>query len=196
VHRPEDRAGSPFPDYCGGGLPGDEASPDTDPGLVATKFREPSNFAFPFGAHIIVSEVDAETGQIEILRYIAVDDIGNQLNQLLVEGQLHGGVPQGPGQALWEHGICDDDGQLLTGEFMDYAMPRATMMPWIESGHTITPSPVNPPGVKGVGEAGTIGSTPAMVNSVLEALSHPGIRHLDMPLTPEKVWNAVNGVKA
>jgi carbon-monoxide dehydrogenase large subunit len=170
--------------------------PDTDPGLVATKFWEPSNFAFPFGAHIIVSEVDAETGQIEIIRYVAVDDIGNQLNPLLVEGQLHGGVAQGLGQALWEHGIYDDDGQLLTGEFMDYAMPRARMMPWIESGHTITPSPVNPLGVKGVGEAGTIGSTPAMVNSVLDALSHLGIHHLDMPLTPEKVWNAINGAKA
>jgi carbon-monoxide dehydrogenase large subunit len=170
--------------------------PDTDPGLVVTKFWEPSNFAFPFGAHIIVSEVDAETGQIEIIRYVAVDDIGNQLNPLLVEGQLHGGVAQGLGQALWEHGIYDDNGQLLTGEFMDYVMPRARMMPWIESGHTITPSPVNPLGVKGVGEAGTIGSTPAMVNSVIDALSHLGIRHLDMPLTPEKVWNAINGAKA
>jgi carbon-monoxide dehydrogenase large subunit len=170
--------------------------PDTDPGLVVTKFWEPSNFAFPFGAHIIVSEVDAETGQIEIVRYVAVDDIGNQLNPLLVEGQLHGGVAQGLGQALWEHGVYDDNGQLLTGEFMDYVMPRARMMPWIESGHTITPSPVNPLGVKGVGEAGTIGSTPAMVNSVIDALSHLGIRHLDMPLTPEKVWNAINGAKA
>ena len=167
--------------------------PDTDPGLVATKFWEPSNFAFPFGAHIIVSEVDRETGQIEIKRYVAVDDIGNQLNPLLVEGQVHGGAAQGLGQALWEHGIYDDNGQLMTGEFMDYAMPRASMMPWVECSHTTTPSPVNPLGVKGVGEAGTIGSTPAMVNSVMDALMPLGIRHLDMPLTPEKVWKAING---
>jgi aerobic carbon-monoxide dehydrogenase large subunit len=170
--------------------------PDTDPGLVATKFWEPSNFAFPFGAHIVVSEVDRDTGEIAIKRYMAVDDIGNQLNPLLVDGQLHGGAAQGLGQALWEHGIYDDNGQLVTGEFMDYVMPRARMMPWIESSHTVTPSPVNPLGVKGVGEAGTIGSTPAMVNSVVDALSPLGIRHVDMPLTPEKVWKIVNGATA
>ena len=174
--------------------------PDTDPGLVATKFWEPSNFAFPFGAHIIVSEVDRETGQIEIKRYVAVDDIGNQLNPLLVDGQLHGGAAQGLGQALWEQAVYDDDGQLITGSFMDYVMPRASMMPWIESSHTVTPSPVNPLGVKGVGEAGTIGATPAMVNSVVDALAPLGIRHIDMPLSPEKVWltinKAVNGAKA
>jgi carbon-monoxide dehydrogenase large subunit len=170
--------------------------PDTDPGLVATKFWEPSNFAFPFGAHIIVSEVDRDTGEIAIKRYVAVDDIGNQLNPLLVDGQLHGGAAQGLGQALWEQAVYDDNGQLITGEFMDYCMPRARMMPWIESSHTVTPSPVNPLGVKGVGEAGTIGSTPAMVNSVIDALSTLGIRHIDMPLTNEKIWNLVNGAKA
>jgi carbon-monoxide dehydrogenase large subunit len=170
--------------------------PDTDPGLVATKFWEPSNFTFPFGAHIIVSEVDPETGEIAIRRYVAVDDIGNQLNPLLVDGQLHGGAAQGLGQALWEQAVYDDNGQLITGEFMDYCMPRARMMPWIESAHTVTPSPVNPLGVKGVGEAGTIGSTPAMVNSVVDALSTLGVRHIDMPLTPEKIWKLVNGVQA
>ncbi|MDQ1469514.1 MAG: aerobic carbon-monoxide dehydrogenase large subunit [Bryobacterales bacterium] len=170
--------------------------PDTDPGLVATKFWEPSNFAFPFGAHIIVSEVDRDTGEIAIKRYVAVDDIGNQLNPLLVDGQLHGGAAQGLGQALWEQAVYDDNGQLITGEFMDYCMPRARMMPWIESSHTVTPSPVNPLGVKGVGEAGTIGSTPAMVNSVIDALSTLGVRHIDMPLTNEKIWNLVNGAKA
>jgi len=165
--------------------------PGTDPGLVATKFWEPPNFTYPFGAHIIVSEVDRETGHIEILRYVAVDDIGNILNPLLVDGQLHGGAAQGLGQALWEQAVYDDNGQLVTGEFMDYAMPRARSMPWIESSHTCTPSPVNPLGVKGVGEAGTIGSTPAMVNSVIDALSPLGIRHVDMPLTPEKIWKIV-----
>jgi carbon-monoxide dehydrogenase large subunit len=126
---------------------------------------------------------------------VAVDDIGNQLNPLLVDGQLHGGAAQGLGQALWEHGIYDDNGQLVTGEFMDYVMPRARMMPWIESSHTCTPSPVNPLGVKGVGEAGTIGSTPAMVNSVIDALSPLGVRHIDMPLTPEKIWK-LTGARA
>jgi carbon-monoxide dehydrogenase large subunit len=170
--------------------------PGTDPGMVATKFWEPSNFTYPFGAHIIVSQIDKETGHITIERYVAVDDIGNILNPLLVDGQLHGGAAQGLGQALWEQAVYDDNGQLITGEFMDYAMPRARSMPWIESSHTCTPSPVNPLGVKGVGEAGTIGSTPAMVNSVVDALSHLGVRHIDMPLTPEKIWKIVSEVKA
>ncbi|MCU1325753.1 MAG: xanthine dehydrogenase, molybdenum binding subunit apoprotein [Bryobacterales bacterium] len=168
----------------------------SEPGLVATRFWEPSNFAYPYGAHIIVSEVDPETGQITIKRYMAVDDIGNIINPLLVDGQLHGGVAQGLGQALWEHGVYDDNGQLVTGEFMDYTMPRARMMPWVESAHTITPSPVNPLGAKGVGEAGTIGSTPAMVNSVVDALSPLGVRHIDMPMTSEKIWKLIHGSKA
>ena len=165
--------------------------PDTDPGLVVTRFWEPSNFAFPFGAHIAVTEVDRDTGAIKILRYIAVDDCGNILNPLLVDGQVHGGVAQGLGQALWEQAVYEDNGQLVTGEMMDYALPRAHMMPWIESDHTCTPSPVNPLGVKGVGEAGTIGASPAMVNSVVDALSPLGVRHIDMPMTPEKVWKLV-----
>jgi carbon-monoxide dehydrogenase large subunit len=167
-----------------------------EPGLVATRFWEPPNFTYPFGAHIVVSEVDRETGEIAIKRYLAVDDIGNILNPLLVDGQLHGGAAQGLGQALWENGVYDDNGQLVSGEFMDYALPKARMMPWIESAHTTTPSPVNPMGVKGVGEAGTIGSTPAMVNSVVDALAPLGIRHIDMPLTPEKIWRLVSGSHA
>ena len=131
--------------------------PNTEPGLVATHFWEPPNFTFPFGAHIVVTEVDRDTGQVEIKRYVAVDDCGNIINPLLVDGQVHGGVVQGLGQALWEQAVYDDNGQLITGELMDYAMPKASMMPWIESSHTVTPSPVNPLGVKGVGEAGTIG---------------------------------------
>ncbi|MDP9171963.1 MAG: molybdopterin-dependent oxidoreductase, partial [Acidobacteriota bacterium] len=181
----------PFTQIAGAAYRALKLPPDTDPGLVVTKFWEPSNFTFPFGAHIIVSEVDRETGEIAIQRYLAVDDIGNIINPLLVDGQLHGGVAQGLGQALWEEAVYDDSGQLVTGEFMDYAMPRARMMPWIESAHTCTPSPVNPLGVKGVGEAGTIGSTPAMVNSVVDALSPLGVRHIDMPLTPEKIWKLI-----
>lgn len=165
--------------------------PDTQPGLVATQFWEPPNFTFPFGAHMVITEVDRETGKIDIRRYVAVDDCGKIINPLIVAGQVHGGVAQGLGQALWEEAVYDDNGQLVTGELTDYAVPRAHMMPWIESSHTETPSPVNPLGVKGVGEAGTIGCTPAVVNSVVDALSHLGVRHIDMPLTPEKIWKLV-----
>ena len=167
--------------------------PNTEPGLVATRFWEPPNFTFPFGAHIVVTEIDGQTGAIKIRRYVAVDDCGNIINPLIVDGQVHGGVAQGLGQALWEQAVYDENGQLLTGELMDYAVPRAHMMPWIESEHTTTPSPVNPLGVKGVGEAGTIGCSPAVVNSVVDALSPLGVRHIDMPLTPEKIWNVLAG---
>jgi carbon-monoxide dehydrogenase large subunit len=170
--------------------------PNTEPGLVATHFWEPPNFTFPFGSHIVVSEVDRETGAIEIRRYIAVDDCGKIINPLLVAGQVHGGVAQGLGQALWEQAVYDDSGQLITGELTDYALPKAHFMPWIESSHTETPSPVNPLGVKGVGEAGTIGCSPAVVNSVVDALSPLGVRHIDMPLTPEKIWKLIEGGRA
>jgi carbon-monoxide dehydrogenase large subunit len=165
----------------------------TDPGLVATKFWEPPNFTFPFGSHIVITDVDPETGQIAIRRYVAVDDCGKLINPLLVAGQVHGGVAQGLGQALWEEAVYDDNGQLVSGELTDYAVPRAHMMPWIEASHTVTPSPVNPLGVKGVGEAGTIGCSPAVVNSVVDALSHLGVRHIDMPMTPEKIWKLIQG---
>ncbi len=165
--------------------------PGETPGLVATNFWEPSNFTFPFGAHIVITEVDKDTGAIALKRYVAVDDCGKIINPLLVDGQVHGGVVQGLGQALWEQAVYDDDGQLVTGELMDYALPKASNIPWIETGHTETPSPVNPLGVKGVGEAGTIGCSPAVVNSVVDALSPLGVRHIDMPLTPEKIWNLV-----
>ena len=165
--------------------------PNTQPGLVATHFWEPPNFTFPFGAHIVVSEVDRETGDIQIRRYIAVDDCGKIINPLLVAGQVHGGVAQGLGQALWEQAVYDENGQLLTGELTDYAIPKAHFMPFIESSHTETPSTVNPLGVKGVGEAGTIGCSPAVVNSVVDALCPLGVRHIDMPLTPEKIWRLI-----
>jgi carbon-monoxide dehydrogenase large subunit len=161
------------------------------PGLTATRFWEPSNFAYPFGAHIAITDVDRETGDISIRRYVAVDDIGNVINPLLVDGQVHGGVAQGLGQALYEQAVYDENGQLLSGELTDYAIPRATMMPKIETDNTVTPSPVNPLGAKGVGEAGTIGASPAIVNSVVDALRPLGVKHLDMPLTPEKIWRLV-----
>lgn len=170
--------------------------PDTEPGLVATSFWEPTNFTFPFGAHIVVTDVDPDTGDVKITRYVAVDDCGKIINPLIVAGQIHGGIAQGIGQALYEQMVYDENGQILTGEFTDYALPKAANIPFIESSHTETPSPVNPLGVKGVGEAGAIGAPPAIVNSVVDALSHLGIRHLDMPLTPEKVWSAIQGARS
>jgi carbon-monoxide dehydrogenase large subunit len=181
----------PFAEVAAAAYHAKKLPPNTEPGLVSTHFWEPPNFTFPFGAHLVVTEVDRETGAIEIRRYLAVDDCGKIINPLLVAGQVHGGVAQGLGQALWEQAVYDDNGQLLTGELTDYAIPKAQFMPWIESSHTETPSPVNPLGVKGVGEAGTIGCSPAVVNSVVDALSPLGVRHIDMPLTPEKIWKLI-----
>jgi carbon-monoxide dehydrogenase large subunit len=170
--------------------------PGLEPGLDATSFYEPSNCTFPFGTHVAVVEVDPQTGVTKFLRYVAVDDCGNILSPLLVEGQIHGGIAQGIAQALFEEVIYDENGQLITATLMDYAVPKANMLPHYELASTITPSPVNPLGVKGVGEAGTIGSTPCVVNAVLDALSPFGIRHLDMPLKPETVWRAIRDAKA
>ena len=168
-----------------------ELPPDVEPGLEATHFFEPSNFTYPFGAHISIVEVDPETGEIDLQRYVAVDDCGNIINPLLVDGQVHGGIAQGLGQALYEGAVYDENGQLLTGSFMDYAIPKATQVPRFETEHTTTPSPVNPLGVKGVGEAGTIASSPCLVNAVVDALSPFGITDIDMPLTPNRVWQAI-----
>ena len=166
--------------------------PGTEPGLAATRFFEPSNFAFPFGAHICVTEVDKETGEVDIQRFVAVDDCGRIINPLLVEGQIHGGIAQGLGPAFQEGVIYDDEGQLLNGTLMDYSIPKARNMPWIETDRTETPSPVNPLGTKGVGEAGTIGSLPAFVNSVVDALSPLGIEHIDIPMTSQSIWKAIH----
>jgi carbon-monoxide dehydrogenase large subunit len=165
--------------------------PGFEPGLEASSFFEPPNCTFPFGTHIVAVDVDRDTGQVKILKYIAVDDCGKQVNPLLVEGQVQGGIAQSIGAALMERTVYDENGQLLTGEFMDYAIPRATDIPDYVLGSTETPSPSNPLGVKGVGEAGTIGSTPAIANAVIDALSPLGIRHLDLPFTPERVWRAI-----
>jgi carbon-monoxide dehydrogenase large subunit len=163
-----------------------------EPGLEASSFFEPANFTFPFGTHIVAVEIDRDTGAVTFRKYVAVDDCGTQINPLLVEGQVQGGIAHSLGQALFEQTVYDENGQLLTGEFMDYAIPRATDIPEYILGHTVTPSPVNPLGVKGVGEAGTIGATPAIANAVMDALAPVGVRHLDLPLTPERVWRAIH----
>ena len=170
--------------------------PGTEPGLEETHFFEPPNFTFPFGAHVVLAEVDPETGEARILRYVAVDDVGNMINPLLVRGQIHGGIAQGAGQALEEEVIYGEGGQPLNATLMHYALPKAHLLPRFELDHTTTPTDVNPLGAKGVGEAGTIGSTPAVVNAVLDALAPFGVRHLDMPLRPEKVWRAIQAAQA
>ncbi len=167
--------------------------PGMEPGLDVTRFFEPSNFTFPFGTHVCVVEIDGETGEPRITKYVAVDDCGNVINPLLVEGQIHGGLVQGIAQALHEEVVYDENGQLLTGSLMDYAVPRAHDFPEFELDRTVTPSPVNPMGVKGVGEAGTIGSTPAVVNAVIDALAPLGVTHIDMPLRSEKIWKILKG---
>jgi len=166
-----------------------------EPGLEASTFYDPPNFVFPFGAHIAVVEVDPETGHVNLTRYVAVDDCGHQINPMIVEGQVHGGVVQGIGQALWEHAVYADNGQLLTGSLSDYAIPRADMLPDIEVLSTVTPSPHQPLGVKGIGEAGTIVSTCTVYNAVIDALEPFGVKSIHMPMTPERVFNAMATAK-
>jgi len=162
-----------------------------EPGLEAQAFYDPNNFVFPFGAHACIVEVDSETGQTKILRYVAVDDCGRVINPLIVDGQIQGGIAQGIAQALYEFAYYDESGQLLSASLMDYAVPKASHIPRFELDRTETPSPVNPLGLKGIGEAGTIASTVAVVNAVVDALSPYGIIHIDMPLTPPRVWQAI-----
>ena len=162
-----------------------------EPGLDFASFYDPANFVYPFGAHICVVEVDKDTGEVKVTRYITVDDAGNIINPMIVEGQVHGGVAHGIGQALYEGAVYDDSGQLLNGSMLDYCMPRADNFPMFETDTTVTPCPHNPLGVKGIGEAGTIGSTPAVVNAVVDALSDYGVKDLQMPLTPQRVWAAM-----
>jgi carbon-monoxide dehydrogenase large subunit len=168
---------------------------DLEPYLDETSYHDTPNCTWPFGTHVAVVEVDEETGVVDLVRYVAVDDVGKKINPMIVDGQLHGGIAQGVGQALWEEAIYDDDGQLLSGSMLDYALPRASWLPNFELDETVTPSPVNPLGVKGVGEAGTIASTAAVANAVIDALSVHGIRHLDMPFTAPKVWAALQAAK-
>jgi len=167
--------------------------PGLDPGLSEEAFWEPSNMTYPFGCHISMVEIDRETGEPALLKLVAVDDAGTLVNPLIVEGQIHGGLAQGIGQAMIEEVVYNEDGQLVTGSFLDYAMPRAIDFPRFELESTVTPTPVNPLGAKGVGEAGTLGSTPCIVSAVVDALSEFGVKHVDMMLRPEKLWRIIQG---
>ena len=169
-----------------------------EPGLEETSFYDPSNFCFPFGAHACVVEIDPDTGQVKIVRYLAVDDVGNVINPMIVDGMVHGGIAQGAAQALWEGTVYDDQsGQLVTGSLMDYALPKADMLPMYETDRTETPTPVNPLGIKGAGETGTIAATPAVANAVIDALSGLGVDHIEtMPLTPERVWTTLQAAQS
>ena len=170
--------------------------PGLEPGLSEEAFFEPANNTYPFGCVITMLEIDRETGEPTLLKLVAVDDAGHLINPLIVEGQIHGGLAQGIGQAMVEEAVYNDDGQLLTGSFMDYALPRATDFPRFELHATVTPTPVNPLGAKGVGEAGTLGSTPSIVNAAVDALAEFGVTHIDMMLRPEKLWRIIHGGQA
>jgi aerobic carbon-monoxide dehydrogenase large subunit len=175
---------------------GDSMPAGVEPNLEATTFYDPPNFTFPFGSHIAEVEVDAETGMVTIERYTAIDDCGNVINPMIVEGQVHGGIVQSIAQALFEETVYDEGGQILTGSLVDYMIPSAADLPRMDSGRTVTPSPSNPLGAKGIGEAGTIAASACVVNAVVDALSGIGVRHLDMPLQPARVWEAIQQAKA
>jgi carbon-monoxide dehydrogenase large subunit len=170
--------------------------PGEEPFLDDTSYYDPPSCTFPFGTHVAVVEVDPETGEVTLSRYVAVDDVGRVINPLIVDGQVHGGIVQGVAQALWEGAVYDENGQLQTASMTEYAVPKAEFLPTIEVDRTETLTDVNPLGVKGAGETGTIASTPAVVNAVMDALAPLGIMHVDMPLTPERVWRAIEQAKA
>ncbi|HVX29010.1 MAG TPA: xanthine dehydrogenase family protein molybdopterin-binding subunit [Nitrolancea sp.] len=165
------------------------------PGLEETYFFDPVSNTFPFGAHVCVVEVDKDSGKTNVRRYVAVDDVGNVINPMIVDGQIHGGIAQGLAQAVLESAVYDDNGQLLSGTMMDYAIPKASSFPNYELDRTVTPCPFNPMGLKGVGEAGTIASTPAIMNAIIDALSPYGVEHFDMPATPQRIWEFVQEQK-
>jgi carbon-monoxide dehydrogenase large subunit len=166
-----------------------------EPGLDAQVVYDPPNFVFPFGTHVAVVEVDTETGEVELVDYAAVDDCGPQVNPMIVEGQLHGGIVQGAAQALWEEAVYDEDGNLRNASLMDYLVPSAAEVPSIRLDHTVTPSPTNDLGVKGIGEAGTIGAAPAVMNALIDALAPLGITDMAMPARPERVWSAIQDAR-
>jgi carbon-monoxide dehydrogenase large subunit len=173
-------------------LPNGENLPEgMEPGLEDTTFYDPENFVFPFGAHACVVDVDAETGKVDIVRYVAVDDCGPAVNPMLIDGQIHGGVAHAIGQALFERIHYDEEGQLITGTFVDYALPSAADLPSIETDRTETRSPVNSLGVKGIGEAGTIAASAAVTNAVIDALRPLGVTYVNMPLGPMRVWEQI-----
>jgi carbon-monoxide dehydrogenase large subunit len=167
-----------------------------EPFLDDTSYYDPPDCTFPFGTHIAVVEIDADTGEVKLERYVAVDDVGTVINPLIVDGQIQGGIAQGVAQALWEGAAYDENGQLVTSSLMEYAVPKADYFPRIELDRTETPTTVNPLGIKGVGETGTIASTPAVANAVMDALAPLGIGHVDMPLTPERVWRAMQEARS
>jgi len=166
-----------------------------EPNLEAQATWDPPNFTFPFGTHVAVVEVDTETGSVHLRDYVAVDDCGNQVNPLIVEGQVHGGIVQGLGQALWEEAVHDADGNPSNVTFADYLIPGASELPSFTLGTTVTPSPTNPMGVKGIGEAGTIASAPALVNAIVDALTPFGVTAIEMPCTPERIWSALQDAR-
>ncbi len=163
-----------------------------EPNLQEQVNFDPPNFAFPFGTHVAVVEIDTDTGGVELVDYVAVDDCGKQVNPLIVEGQVHGGIVQGVAQALYEDAIYDQDGNIINPSLMDYLVPSAAEVPSMQLDYTETPSTSNPLGVKGVGEAGTIGSAAAVINAVCDALSPYGVTDIDMPATPKRIWEAIN----
>jgi carbon-monoxide dehydrogenase large subunit len=167
-----------------------------EPGLEASFVYDPPNFSWPSGTHIAVVEIDTETGDVDLIRYVAVDDVGTVINPKVVDGQIHGGVAQGIAQALWEEAVYDNDGNLVTGSMVNYMVPSAAELPSYELGRTETRSPTNPLGVKGVGETGTIASTAAVMNAVVDALVPFGVNDVEMPATPERVWRAIEGARA
>ena len=169
--------------------------PGIEPGLEAVSFFDPENFTWPFGTHIAVVEIDEETGETKLARYVAIDDVGNVINPMIVDGMVHGGIAQGVGQALQECAVYSDDGQLLTGSMMDYAVPTAEDFPSFEVGRTVTPTTVNALGAKGAGETGTIAASPAVVNAAVDALKHLGVKHLNMPLSSERMWRTIQDAK-
>jgi carbon-monoxide dehydrogenase large subunit len=165
---------------------------DIEPSIDADATFDPVNFSFPHGTHICAMDVDTETGMVKIRKYASVDDVGTIVNPLIVEGQIHGGLAQGIAQALYEEAVYDDDGNLTTGTFVDYLVPAASDLPHFDTGNTVHAAPGNPIGAKGVGEAGCIASTPAVVNAALDAVRHLGVKDILMPLTPERVWRAIH----
>jgi carbon-monoxide dehydrogenase large subunit len=165
---------------------------EAEPGLEAVDYYDPPNMTFPFGAYVCVVEIDRETGEVDIRQFYALDDCGKRINPMIIEGQVHGGVAQGIGTALMEAVTYDENGNVTAGDFMNYLLPTSMEIPEMETDYTVTPSPHHPIGAKGVGESPTVGSPPAIVNAVVDAMSHAGVRHVDMPLTPDRVWEAMN----
>jgi carbon-monoxide dehydrogenase large subunit len=177
-------------------VPHDYPIEEVEPGLDETAFHDPTNWTYPAGTHIVEVEIDPETGVVELVNVTCADDLGRIINPMIVAGQLHGGLAHGIGQALLEHCQYDENGQLLTGSFLNYTMPRASDLPFFTTVHNTTLAKDNPLGVKGVGEVGAIGVPPAVINAIVDALSHLGVKHIDMPATSERVWRVIRNASA